>query len=101
MVIALVFPFICNPLASQPINHCRDHDHHLLGIELADSADIGNVVEVDMLIGSDFYWSLVAGRVRWGRSGPMAVQTKIGWMLSGPVDRHEISVNLTMPHAEN
>ena len=56
------------------------------GIELADSADIGDVLEVDMLIGSDFYWSLVTGRVRWGRIGPMAVHTKIGWILSGPVD---------------
>ena len=60
-----------------------------LGIELADSADIGDVLEVDMLIGSDLYWSLVTRRVRRGRSGPMGVQTRIGWILSGPVDRQE------------
>ena len=77
-VTALVVPFICDPLASQPINHCRDHYHHLLEIELADSPDIGDVLEVDMLIGSDLYWSLVTGRVRQGRSGPMAIHTKIG-----------------------
>ena len=87
-VTAPVVPFICNPLASQPINHCRDHYHHLLGIEVADSAGIGDVLVVDM---PDFNWSLVTGRVRRGRSGPMAVQTKIGWILSGPVDRQEVN----------
>ena len=93
---ALVVPFICNPLTSQPINHARDHYDHLLEIDLADSAYIEDVLEVDMLIGSDFYWSLVTGRVRRGRNGPMAVHTKVGWILSGPVERQEISVNLTL-----
>ena len=92
----LVLPFICNLLVSQPINYARDHYDHLLGIELADSADIGDVLEVDMLIGSDLYWSLVTRRVRRGRSGPMGVHTRIGWILSGPVDRQEVSVNLTL-----
>ena len=92
----LVLPFICNLLVSQPINYARDHYDHLLGIELADSADIGDVLEVDMLIGSDLYWSLVTRRVRRERSGPMGVHTRIGWILSGPVDRQEVSVNLTL-----
>ena len=91
-VIALVVSFICNPLLSQPINHSRDHYDHLLGIELADSADIWDILEVNMLIGSDFYWNLVTGRVWSGRS----VQTKIGGILSGPVDQQDVSVNLTL-----
>ena len=82
---ALVVPFICNPLTSQPINHARDDYDHLLGIDLADSADIGDVLESDMLIGSDFYWSLVTGRVRRGRSGPVAIHTRIGLTCSGLV----------------
>ena len=92
----LVVPFICNLLVSQPINYSRDHYDHLMGIELADSADIGDVLDVDMLIGSDLYWSLVTHRVRQGRRGPMAVHTKIEWILSGPVDQQEVSVDLTL-----
>ena len=95
-VTALVVPLICNPLTSQPVNYSKDHYKHLVGIELVDSADIGDVLEVNMLIGSDFYWNLVTGRVRRGRSGPMAIHTKIGWILSGPVDQQEVSVNLTL-----
>ena len=43
---ALVVPFICNPLTSQPIDHAKDHCDHLLGIDLADSADVGDSLEV-------------------------------------------------------
>jgi hypothetical protein len=59
---ALVVPLICNPLTSQPINRARDHCGHLRGLELADSAEFGDVLEVDVLIGCDLYWSLVTGR---------------------------------------
>lgn len=83
---ALVVPFICDPVNSQSINHSLECYDHLVGLELADSADIDDSLEVDMLIGSDLYWSLVTGRVQWGRSGPTAIQTKVGWVLSGPAD---------------
>lgn len=78
---ALVVPLISNPLTSQPINYGRDHCDHLLEIDLAHSADVGDILEVDVLIGSDFYWSLITGRVRRRRNGPMAVSYK-GWMDS-------------------
>jgi hypothetical protein len=93
---ALVVPFICNPPTSQPINHARCHYDHLLEIDLADSANVGDVLEVNVPIGSDFYWSLVTGRVQRGRNGPMAVHTKVGWILPGPIDQQEVSVNLTL-----
>ena len=37
-----------------------------------------------MLIGSDFYWDFITGRTIRGRSGPVAVETTLGWVLSGP-----------------
>ena len=86
----------CTSLAYQPTNYSRNPYDHLLGIKLVDSADIEDVLEVDMLIGSDFYWSLVTGIVWWGRSGPMAVHTKLEWILSGPVDWQEASVYPTL-----
>ena len=36
------------------------------------------------VIGSDYYWSLVTGEVCRGNSGPIAIHTKLGWVLSGP-----------------
>ena len=41
-------------------------------------------LEIDILIGSDQYWELVTGETRHGDSGPVAICTKLGWVLSGP-----------------
>ena len=92
----LVVPFICNPLTSQPISYSREHYNHLSGPDLADSAGAADVLEVDALIGSDVYWDLVTGRVIRGSGGPTAVETKVGWVLSGHTDRQETMVNLTL-----
>ena len=42
-------------------------------------------VEVDILVESDQYLSLVSGRVVRGEHGPTAIETKLGWVLSGPI----------------
>ena len=49
-----------------------------------------------MLIGSDSYWSLVTGQVIRGDSGPTAIHTKVGWILSGPANHLEVAVNLAL-----
>ena len=92
-VAALVVPLICSPLMSQPISASGEH---LVGLELADSGDARDALEVDVLMGSDWYWSLVTGRVIRGKSGPTAIHTKVGWILSGPTNS-QVTVNLTSP----
>lgn len=42
-------------------------------------------IDIDILVGSDQYWSLVSGRVVRGEHGPIAIETKLGWVLLGPV----------------
>ena len=77
-------PTICEPIACQPISICCSDFDHLSGIELVDSSDGHRSLEVDILIGSDQYWDLVTGETRRGSSGPVALCTKLGWVLSGP-----------------
>jgi len=36
-----------------------------------------------MLIESDFYCDIVTGDIRCGNEGPVAVNSKFGWLLSG------------------
>ena len=66
---ALVVPMICNPLTTQPFDHSSGKHDHLIGLKLADSADASDMLEVDVLIGSNYYWNLVTGRVIRGRMG--------------------------------
>ena len=37
------------------------------------------------IVGSDNYWEVVIGRVIRGVSGSMAIETELGWVLSGLV----------------
>ena len=93
---ALIVPIICSPLMSQPISYSKEHYDHLRELDLADAAEVEDALEADILIGSDSYWKLVTGRVSRGRNGPLALHSKVGWILSGPVDLPMTSVNLTV-----
>ena len=57
---------------------------------------------IDILIGSDQYWQLVTGEVVKGKSGPTAMNTKLGWVLSGPVEsstvKNEPVTNIACTH---
>ena len=91
----LTTPTICEPLTAQPISVCADSYEHLSELELADSSDGNTPLEIDLLIGSDYYWQLTTGRVSRGDDGPVAVETKLGWVLSGPVPTADCSLLTT------
>ena len=59
-------------------------------------ADSGFTDEIDLLIGSDFYWSIATGKTKTDKNNePVTVETKLGWVLNGPVTSFEVSKNLT------
>ena len=58
-------------------------------MDLADPHFSGENLDVNILIGSDHYWQVVTGIVMRGACEPTAIETKFGWVLSGPV--HGIS----------
>ena len=68
-------PTICGPLTVQPVTLCAGMYEHLMGLKLADPSDGNSVAEVDLLIGSDYYWELVTGRISCGVDGPVAMET--------------------------
>ena len=73
------FPIICSPLRSR-VN--IDYTH-LDGLELADYSNDNNSDSIDILIGADHYWDVVTGDIVRGESGPTAISSKLGWLLSG------------------
>ena len=82
---ALTSPVICSPL---PSAIRVDRYPHLSDLQLADESSTPRG-EIDVLIGSNFYWSIVTGEVVKADEGPVAVNSKLGWLLSGPMDSHE------------
>ena len=88
----LAVPFICGDVSAAPISFCRNHYEHLSNLELA----VPDEGEPQILIGLDHYWIIVSGEVIQADSGPVAMYTKFGWVLSGPVSClvHDSSTSL-------
>ena len=77
-------PTICEPLTSQPIAFCTERYGYLSQLDLADDFDGKSAMNIDLLIGADHYWNQTTGRTIRGGNGPVAIHTKLGWVLSGP-----------------
>ncbi len=82
---ALTSPAICLPVSSRvDIGNYP----HLSGLQLANKVDSRDQA-ISILIGADQYHNIVIGQVIKGSSGPVAISSKLGWLLSGPVVSHE------------
>ena len=78
---ALCFREICSAVSAK-IN--VNNYAHLQGLELADAGFVeGSRQNIDVLIGSDFYFDVVSGDVVRGNSVPVALSSTFGWVLSG------------------
>ena len=78
----LVVPFIATPL-----QNCTSFDFsqlpHLQGLQLAHPFASDREFTISLLVGADYYWDIVRGKVVHG-NGPTAVKSKLGYLLSGP-----------------
>ena len=87
---AFAVPHICNDLQGQDLEWVKKRYPSLKNIEFADVCPASNTMQIDLLIGSDYIWDFFDGKsVRGeesGQGGPVAVSTKVGWVLSGPVE---------------
>ena len=68
-----------------PINkpEKKENYSHLTGLELADNTDGQSELKIDILIGMDYYFSFLTGKKRQGVSGPVAMESVIGWIFGG------------------
>ena len=79
---ALSFEAICSPVPSKVSLH---EQPHLLYLDLADciSGNMDSQDNIDVLIGSDYYWDIITGEVARGDDKLVAVSSKFGWLVSG------------------
>ena len=86
---AFSVPVICSPISNQAVELAVKQYPHLRGLNLADNSSPSNEVDIDILIGADFYWNFVSNESRRGEQpGPVALLTRLGWVLSGPIDNY-------------
>ena len=79
----LVIPSIAAPIQSS-INTSVRNMPYLQGLKLAHPVTSDHKFEISLLIGTDYYWSFIQDHIVRGQ-GPTAQQSKLGYLLSGPV----------------
>ena len=91
-----VVPEICSPISSQYVDIAKATYQHLTDLELADTNNGESELGADVLIGVDFYWDFFTDeRVRAANRqiGPVAENTVLGWVLSGPCEIGNVHVS--------
>ena len=84
---AFVVPEISN-IQNESLEVVKYHYPHLEGLWLSDVCRNKERLEIDILVGADFLRSFQTGRVVRGEPDqPVAIETEIGWVLSGPLRR--------------
>ena len=94
-----VVPKICAPISGQVIELVKE-TFERIGLDLADETDGNGVADVDVLVGADFYWQFFTGETMHEHNGPVALNTVLGWVLSGPCDimNSHVTTNLMATH---
>ena len=87
----LSVPHICEPIINSAA--ALDQYPHLNSLELTADFELPNQIVPDVLLGSDQHWSLLRGEVIKGNTGPTALSTHLGWILSGPAQVKEALVS--------
>ena len=100
---AFVVPLICSPISNQVIDLAKDIYPHLKNLPLADSGDGLTDMEIDVMIGADFMHCFTLDHVIRGEQplSPVAILTRFGFVLSGPVQipaQNVCSSNFTVAH---
>ena len=80
----MVVPEIAVPITTFEVDTKRMK--YLQGLKLAHPGMKDDVFNISLLIGADHYWDFVGNRTVRGK-GPTAVESKLGYLLSGPVNR--------------
>jgi len=82
----LITPKIAQPLCNLPFSYVKELPY-LKDLCLNHATSYNRDINISMLIGADAYWSIVQNTVVQGPS-PVAVQSKLGYLLSGPLYGH-------------
>ena len=84
LISVFTIPMICEPLAQPTAQVALQHLKHLDGLQLSD-AGTDDSFQPDLLIGIDHYWSFMTGEYIHLPNGPVAMNTLLGWIVSGPM----------------
>jgi len=81
-ILALVVPQIAAPVQNL-ISFNLHKLPHLQNLQMAHPVNSTEKFQISLLIGVDYYWEIVGNHIVRG-TGPTAMESKLGYLLSGP-----------------
>ena len=87
----IVVEKICNSIQSHELDIAQSTKMRLNEFNLADTFHTDNEILIEILIGLDYYWSIVMGGVIRTSLGSVAIASKFGYILSGPIEDRKFS----------
>ena len=93
---ALCIPTISAQLSNQNNQYVLSQNYtHLQDLNIANSSSKTNY-DVDLLVRLGFYYNFVTDNVKRGQIGePIAIESKLGWILTGPLKSKLIQTYLS------
>ena len=70
----------------------KSNYEHISNLDLAETGE--GTGQVDILLGSGYYWEAFSLQVIRGISDPVASESRFGWVLGGGLDTPELSENV-------
>ena len=90
---AIAVPKICDKIAGQIVKKAVKRHPFTQNLRLADDGSNPDV-NIELLSGTGVCWKLISGEIkRDDRSGLVAINSSIGWLLSGPMRNRDVNVN--------
>ena len=91
---AICTPTICSNVLSQDVKTVYLNYKHLMRIELADSCPETTKC-IDVLIGVDYYYSCITGKVKRGENyEPPVINSCFGWIVCGYYEQPPVQLTL-------
>ncbi|KAI3361691.1 hypothetical protein L3Q82_002048 [Scortum barcoo] len=88
---AVETPQVCSAVIKVPGKPLQE-ELERKGLQLADfSLDGSDDPELSVLIGGDFYWQVVSGKVQRLTYSLVAIESSFGWALQGPVSTSSVT----------
>ena len=69
-------------MANQKVKVAKNTYKDLVNLTLAENSPTNEKLNIDILIGSDFYWEFFKGNAFNANEGPVAMETCLGLVLS-------------------
>ena len=84
---ALCVPLICSPLENPNLRYVKENYEYLEKLKLAQvDTSGGDSLKIDLLIGIDYYYTLITGKIIKGYPHePVAVESIFGWIICANV----------------